>query len=109
MGKVSESGEEILVRLVEWEMFGREDVEPKMLLEDLSLTDLATVSDNLSRLPDAGSFVTPQMVSMELMFRRKLIGAWNYLRDGDHVRISVRTNQSISFIPINFSLSETCS
>lgn len=106
MCKVSESGEEVLVRLVEWEMFGRDDVEPKLLLKTLSLADLVAVSQNLDKMPDAGHFVTPQMVSMELLLRRDLIVSWDYVRDGDHVQISLQPKLAPTYIPLTFLTSE---
>lgn len=106
MALVSENGEEILVRLVEWEMFGREDVDPKTLLRRLTLADLATVSANLDKMPDAGRFVAPQMVSMELLQRQDLIASWDYTRDGDHVQLSIKTKQAISYIPLTFLSTE---
>lgn len=106
MALVSENGGEVLVRLVEWEMFGREDVDPKRLLRSLSLADLATVSSNLDRMPDAGAFVTPQMVSMELLQRQNLIAAWGFTRDGDHVRLSIQANAAAEYIPLTFLSSE---
>lgn len=88
MREVSTEAEDLLVNLVAWEMLGRDDFDPKMLLRKLSLSDLFTIQTNILGTPETKKFVSVQMVELEVQYRRgKLQCDWSYERNGECVRL----------------------
>jgi hypothetical protein len=89
MREVSGQAEELLARLVAWEMLGAEEQDPKVLLRQLSLSDLSLVQANINDCPETKEFVSVQMVELELLYRRGfLVEDWTYQREHECVRIS---------------------
>lgn len=100
MKRISESGEDLFTQLIAWEMLGRVDLDPQLLLRQVSLADLsvvaATIEERGDRLKD---FVSTTLVGLELKYRRgALEGDWQVKREGQCVqlRYSPRSLPSIS-------------
>jgi hypothetical protein len=92
MREVSGQAEELLVQLVAWEMLGAEEIDPKRLLRQLSLTDLSLVQANINDRPETKEFVSAQMVEIEMLYRRGfLVEDWSYTRRHECVRIEFQT------------------
>ena len=89
MSRVSERGEELFTQLVAWEMLGREDLDPQVLLRQVSFTDLCVAVASLKRDEErAEQFVSTLMVRLELQYRHgDLDGDWKVERDGSKVQL----------------------
>lgn len=90
MKEVSAAAEELLMQVVAWEMLGREDFDPKVLLRQVPLADLSVVEANIvEKIDGAKDFITIQMVELEMLYRQgRLIGDWSYSRCQTSVRLS---------------------
>lgn len=90
MREVSQAGEDVLMQLIAWEMFGRDDLDPKRLLRQLSLADLSLVQCNINESArEVKKFVSVQMVELELLYRRGfLVGDWTFERMDECVSLT---------------------
>jgi hypothetical protein len=97
MREVSNEAELLLMQLVAWEMLGQEDVNPKVLLRQVSLADLSAVQRNINARPETKEFVAVQMVELELLYRRGFLTEdWNYTRSDECVMIKFETGDQLS-------------
>jgi hypothetical protein len=89
MNVVSTGGEELMTLLVAWEMLGRDDLDPHKILRDVTEEDLETVRGNIRGVPETKSFVSCELVELELMFRHGLLeGDWSLEREENEVRLN---------------------
>jgi hypothetical protein len=96
MKKVSDNVQDVFSQLVAWECLGMPEVDPKILLRQVSLGDLSIVSSNIKSQGSAlKEFVCCSMVGLEILYRTgMLVGDWSFTRDGEKVRLS--------YEPMNF-------
>jgi len=81
MNYISEVGETLMFRLIAWELLGRKDFDPKVLLRALPLADLDLLTKNIN-IRDEG-FLSTQMIKVEMMYRLgRLREDWRVGEDG---------------------------
>jgi hypothetical protein len=105
MAQVSEEAEELLSQLLAWEM-GATELDPKVLLRQVPLADLAVVLSNI----DNESFVfqtsaTLRLVYLEHLYRTgNLGGDWEVTRDDlTHMTMKIPLKKPIEFITLNLT------
>lgn len=87
MACVSEGTGELFEQLLAWELFGRGDFDPKALLRQVPLPDLAVVLSNLGSGPTPKS-VSVDLVKAEHLYRTgKLDGDWEIINHRRHVAV----------------------
>ena len=100
MAKVSSGGEQLMVLLVAWEMLGRADLDPHAILRDVSTADLELVQTNICSAPETRSFVSCELIEIELMYRRGLLmGDWSIRRSDDEVKLDFVVASHTSWDP----------
>jgi hypothetical protein len=63
--------DEVILRLISWELLGDREVCPKKVLREMSLSDLTSLENQIRA--DWESFLTPQMIKLEKRFRLGLL------------------------------------
>lgn len=101
---VSEASVEILSELLAWELF-ENDVDPKILLRQVSLADLSVIAANIQDDPETYlPFACTALINLELKYRKGEVRDWNLVRDGQHVHITSEHlfKTPIQYINLNF-------
>ena len=93
MRTVSDGAEDLLAKLVAWELLGRDDFDPKDLLRKVPLPDLILVQTNINDQSDeVKEFVCVRMLEAELLFRSGFLTTdWSFYRCGTCVNICYDT------------------
>lgn len=107
---ISEEGQDLISRLIMWEMLGQEDVDPKVLLRQMSLADLSILAENLS---DEDAFAmgsaSARLVLLEMHYRMgRLADDWDLQRDGKELTLVIKPLAPVRFIRMNFLVEATC-
>lgn len=102
MAQVSEQAEDLLYDLMAWEFLGA-DLDPRVVLRQVSLADLCVVQSNLEKLQSLES-ATVTLLGIELAYRTgKLVGDWEFTQDGEHANVKAQLKEPLNFILLNFT------
>lgn len=82
--------ENTFAQLVSWELLGRDDVNPKVLLRSIPFAQLCVVAKSVADQgrPPKDQFISEVMVFLEMDYRTgRLEGDWSYERSRDCVQL----------------------
>lgn len=92
------------MQLIAWEMLGRVDLDPQLLLRQVPLSDLCVVAASIEEKDEElKRFVSAKMVGLEMAYRRgALKGDWHVKREGQCVQLHY---SMLTLPPVSTSMS----
>jgi hypothetical protein len=104
MGQVSEAGEKTLVSLIGWEMFGDQEVDPKLLIRQISTADLTSIYENLGSIGKENGSAIERMLVLEHFYRQGWLGDWSCTRQNLIVTVGMVLKQPVEYVQMTFTV-----